>query len=112
MPLEYEVPAEKVKFFARNSFVELPGVVSAPELARYRNILQQMLDGQIDCSRHRGDLGGHTERVEKAVENCVQICHPYNYTSALDECEHFRKGASICNQVCLSGGRQSLPCVE
>ena len=67
----------------------LKGAVRAPELARYRTILQQMLDGEIDCSRHRGDLGGHTDRVDKAVENCVQICHPYKYTSALDECEHF-----------------------
>ena len=97
--MEYRVPAEKVAFFKDNGFVVLEGVVGAGEVARYNRILAQMLDGSIDCSRHRGDLGGHAARVDAAVENCVQICHPYAHTSALDECEHFRKGASICDQL-------------
>ena len=40
-----------------------------------------------------------SSQVDARVENCVQICHPYVLTSLLDECEHFRKGRDICNQV-------------
>jgi ectoine hydroxylase-related dioxygenase (phytanoyl-CoA dioxygenase family) len=97
--LEYKVPAEKVEFFKKNGFAALDGVVSAKELERCVTILKDMLSGEIDCKDKRGDLGGHTDRVENKIENTVQICHPYHLTSLLDECEHFRKGREICNQL-------------
>lgn len=97
--LEYVVPPEKVAFFKENGFVSLEHVVGAEELKRYVCILQDMINGKISCKDKRGDLGGHTDRVQEDIENTIQICHPYTLTSALDECEHFRKGREICNQL-------------
>ena len=96
---EYDVPTEKVEFFVRNGYVVLEDVVSPGELARYLTITKDMLSGKIDCCTKRGDLGGHVDRVNTALENCVQITHPNSLTSLLDECEHFRKGRDICNQL-------------
>ena len=96
---EYVPPAEKVAFFQANGFVTLEDVVSPEEVARYIAVTKDLLSGKIDTKDKRGDLGGHTERVDAAVENTVQICHPYILTSALDECEHFRKGRDICNAL-------------
>ena len=96
---EYDVPQSKVDFFRENGFVALEDVVSAAELQRYIGITRDFLSGRISTANKRGDLGGHAERKDKAVENCVQITHPYVLTSLLDECEHFRKGRDICNQL-------------
>jgi ectoine hydroxylase-related dioxygenase (phytanoyl-CoA dioxygenase family) len=96
---EYQVSVEKVEYFHKNGFVTLEHVVGAEELARYRGILKDMIAEKTPCKDKRGDLGGHTERKDPTVENTIQICHPYVLTSALDECEHFRKGGQICNQL-------------
>jgi len=96
---EYVPSPEKVAFFKENGFVTLDDVIGAEELARYIAITRDLLSGAIDTKDKRGDLGGHTDRVDAAVENTVQICHPYVLTSALDECEHFRKGRDICNAL-------------
>ena len=96
---EYVVTPEKIAYFHENGFVTLPDVISDTELARYLEILKDMIAGKISCQDKRGDLGGHADRVDKAVENTIQICHPYVLTSSLDECEHFRKGRDICNQL-------------
>ena len=99
MTYEYIVPSDKIRFFRENGFVVLPDVVGPDELARYVSILKDMLSGKIPTRDKRGDLGGHTARVDERVENTVQIVHPYALTSQLDECEHFRKGRDICHQL-------------
>jgi len=108
---EYVVPEDKRHFFRENGFVVLENVISVPELKRYVQIVKDMLSGKISTQDKRGDLGGHTERVDARVENCVQICHPYVLTSLLDECEHFRKGRDICNQL-YGGGCFALDCSQ
>jgi len=102
---------DKRHFFRENGFVVLENVISVPELKRYVQIVKDMLSGKISTQDKRGDLGGHTERVDARVENCVQICHPYVLTSLLDECEHFRKGRDICNQL-YGGGCFALDCSQ
>jgi len=96
---EYTPSPEKVAFFKANGFVALDDVVSPVELERYTGIVKDMISGKIDCKDKRGDLGGHIERVDKQIENTIQIVHPYMLTSQLDECEHFRKGRDICNAL-------------
>jgi len=97
--VEYDVPSEKVEYFQQNGFVTLDNVVSDTELERYLTITKDMIGGKIDTKDKRGDLGGHTERKKADIENTIQIVHPYMLTSLLDECEHFRKGRDIVNQL-------------
>ena len=107
---EYTVSSDKIKFFSDNGFVVLEDVVSKEEIDRYVRILKQMLSGQISTQDKRGDLGGHTDRIQSQVENTVQITHPYMLTSKLDYCEHFRKGEEISNQLYggASGKKESF----
>ena len=96
---EYLVQEDEKKQFNENGFVVLRDVISSKEVDRYVEILKHMLSGKISTKDKRGDLGGHTKRVDSIVENTVQIVHPYFLTSLLDECELFRKGEDICNQL-------------
>ena len=96
---EYIVKEDNIKDFVENGFVVLRDVISLKEIERYVGILNDMLSGKISTKEKRGDLGGHADRVNEKVENTVQICHPYALTSLLDECELFRKGEDICNQL-------------
>ena len=96
---EYVVSDIKTRQFIENGFVILEDVISQREVERYVKILKDMLSGKISTKKLRGDLGGHAERVDKLIENTVQIVHPYSLTSLLDECELFRKGQDICDQL-------------
>ena len=70
---EYVPSPEKVAFFKENGFVTLDDVIGAEELARYIAITRDLLSGAIDTKDKRGDLGGHTDRVDAAVENTVVV---------------------------------------
>ena len=105
--LEYVVPGPKIISFRENGFVVLDHVISPPEINRYVDLLKQMLHGEISTSNKRGDLGGHTNRVDQEVENTVQIIHPYVLTSKLDGCEHFRIGEEIAEQLYTPVGCKS-----
>ena len=100
-PHQYEYPVSEKdrKHFIDNGFVVLNDVISKREIQRYVTILNDMLSGKISTKNKRGDLGGHVDRVNEKLENTVQIMHPYFLTSLLDECELFRKGEDICNQL-------------
>jgi ectoine hydroxylase-related dioxygenase (phytanoyl-CoA dioxygenase family) len=96
---EYIVKEDQIKDFTENGFVVLRDVITSKEIDRYIGIVNDMLSGKISTKQKRGDLGGHADRVNNMVENTVQIVHPYSLTSLLDECELFRKGEDICNQL-------------
>jgi phytanoyl-CoA hydroxylase len=97
--VDYYVTQPKINYFRENGFVVLENVVSSREVARYLAILKKMVHGEISTKDKRGDLGGHTERVDQMVENIIQIVHPDVLTSKLDACEHFRKGEDIAEQL-------------
>jgi len=96
---EYYVAQPKVDYFQNNGFVVLENVISPNEVARYLDLLTQIVDGDISTKDKRGDLGGHATRVDQMVENTIQIVSPSFLTSKLDGCEHFRKGEDIAEQL-------------
>ena len=96
---EYVFSEAKINEFIENGFVILENAITTKEVDRYVGVLKDMLSGKISTKKLRGDLGGHAERVDKQVENTVQIVHPYSLTSLLDECELFRKGQDIYDQL-------------
>ena len=97
--MPYVVPPEKVAFYKAHGWVVLEDVVSAPELARIRAVLSDILEGRLDAGDRRADLGGFVNQVKPGVENIVQIAWPTDITSALDENEFIVNSRAISDAL-------------
>lgn len=62
--------------FARDGFARIDALLDPGEVARYGEIYDMFLRGDIDCGDKRADLGGGNARTDTTVENITQIMWP------------------------------------
>eukprot|EP00117_Sycon_ciliatum_P040360 scpid53446/ scgid3887/ Phytanoyl-CoA dioxygenase domain-containing protein 1 len=70
--------------FATNGYLVIEDVLDQEELDVYKEIYRQLMEGEIDSSSHRHDLGSHVEQKQKGAENVCQIMWPSVYVDQLE----------------------------
>ena len=85
--------------YADNGFLVVENVVSNAEIEEYRDVVDQLVEGRIDCSDLRGDLGGHRERVRPAIENITHIMLPSEAAPGLAESAFFQRSLGIARTL-------------
>jgi hypothetical protein len=85
--------------YADNGFLVVENVVAAAELEVYRDLVERMVEGRIDCGESRADLGGHRARVRASVENITHIMLPSEAAPQLAESTFFRRSLDIARAL-------------
>ena len=82
-----EQPLEEMKAkFARDGYIVAEDIVLPAEgLGIYRESVDAMCSGEIDCADWRHDLGAHTDPVVEDTENTGQIMWPCDRVAGLGE---------------------------
>lgn len=81
--------------YAENGFLIVGDLLAPGELEQYRNLVDRMVEGRIDCGDSRADLGGHRARVRPSVENITHIMLPSEVAPELAESAFFRRSLRI-----------------
>ena len=85
--------------YAENGFLVVENVVSLAEVDEYRDVVDRLVEGRIDCGDLRGDLGGHRARVRPSVENITHIMLPSEAAPELAESVFFRRSRSLARAL-------------
>ena len=75
----------KMDFYSQNGFVQVDQLITAEEVALLGKIYDSLLDGTVDVSKHRYDLGSGEERKLKDRENVTQIMWPSDMVEELQQ---------------------------
>ncbi len=94
----YQLDPVKKAFFEENGYVVIEDIISAAELAAYRAIYDQFLDGTIDAGKNRTDLGVGLGK-NKNVENITQIMWPSDFLPSLREMTYHQAALDIARQL-------------
>jgi hypothetical protein len=70
--------------FDEAGVVKIEHLINENELEIYRGLYDKLMNGEVDVSAHRHDLGNHIDR-KTVVENICQIMWPSVYVSGLDQ---------------------------
>jgi len=82
------------KHFQEEGYIKLENLLEPALVESYRGFYSRFLDGTIDSSAHRHDLGSHAEQKQKSTENVTQIMWPSDYIEGLQQGPlHQRVGA-------------------
>ncbi|XP_078670874.1 phytanoyl-CoA dioxygenase domain-containing protein 1-like [Branchiostoma floridae x Branchiostoma belcheri] len=78
-------PREKwAERFSRDGYLVVHNLIGMEEVQVYRDVYRRMVQGEIDTSLHRHDLGNQDKRKQPNVENICQIMWPSSYVHNLD----------------------------
>jgi hypothetical protein len=69
---------------------QLENLLEPDLLETYQDFYSRFLDGTIDSSAHRHDLGSHAEQKQKDTENVTQIMWPSDYIEGLQQVSRWR----------------------
>ncbi|XP_078572366.1 putative alpha-ketoglutarate-dependent hypophosphite dioxygenase [Branchiostoma floridae x Branchiostoma japonicum] len=79
-------PTEKwAEQFSRDGYLVVQNLIGMEEVKVYRDVYRRMVQGEIDTSLHRHDLGNQDDRKLPNVENICQIMWPSTYVQNLDK---------------------------
>lgn len=74
------------EFFQTEGYLQVDNVLSPEELVELRNIYDRFLNGELDVTKHRYDLGaGQDTKARADVENITQIMWPSDIYTPLRE---------------------------
>ncbi len=94
--------------YAEDGFLVVENVVAAAELEEYREIVDRMVEGRIDCGDSRADLGGHRARVRTSVENITML--PSETAPQLAESTFFRRSLDIARALLGEDLERDMTC--
>ena len=86
-------------FYEQNGYLIVESLVNPDQLRQYRDVVDRMIEGRIECGDSRADLGGHLARVRPSVENITHIMLPSEVAPWLAGSGFFRRSLGIARQL-------------
>ena len=99
MPNHLVFTEQQVQLFSSNGYVLLEDMMTEQEIEHYRRLYDDFLDGTIDCTLNRSDLGGDAVRTRADVENVTQIMWPSDFVSDLPARPYHRRALAGAKQL-------------
>ena len=96
---DFAIGQEEIEFFHLNRCVVVKNILAADELQHYRLLYGRFVSGEIDSGRNRSDLGEHTSRQQRDVENVTQIMWPSDFVLDLTDRPYHRRALSVARQL-------------
>ena len=69
---------ELTRDLEQNGFLALENILTLEEVQKYAKLYEDFINGKIEASKHRHDLGSHVDKKTK-MENITQIMWPSLY---------------------------------